>query len=107
MEIWSPHKQRSVARLSTEEEYCAIASNTAEIAWVQSLLRELVILLQQKPTVSCDNISATFYCVNPILHSRMKHIDLDFQFIRDHVNQGLPQVSHFSSSTLTVAQVQD
>ena len=50
-----------------------------------------------KPTISCDNIGATFYSVNPVLHSRMKHIELDFQFVRDRVNRGLLQVLHVST----------
>ena len=100
---WSSRKQRSVARSSTEAEYRAIATTTAEIAWIQSLLRELGISLSGPPLISCDNIGATFYCANPVLHSRMKHIDIDFQFVRDRVNSGLLQVSHVS----TVDQLAD
>ncbi|KAM1666313.1 hypothetical protein ACFX1X_045967 [Malus domestica] len=94
---WSSRKQRSVARSSTEAEYRAIASTTVELAWLQSLLHELGVSSMDKPTISCDNIGATFYSVNPVLHSRMKHIELDFQFVRDRVNRGLLQVSHVST----------
>ena len=64
---WSLKKQRTVARSSTEAEYCAVASITAEITWLQSLLHELGIKLSTIPTVYCYNISATYLCGNPVL----------------------------------------
>lgn len=36
---WSAHKQATVLRSSTESKYKAIANVTAEIMWVQILLR--------------------------------------------------------------------
>ncbi|CAL9007906.1 unnamed protein product [Prunus brigantina] len=89
---------RSVSRSSIEAEYRAIATTTSELTWIQSLLRELGIPLPTPPVVSCDNIGAMFYCANPVLHSRMKHIDIDFQFVRDRVTRGLLQVSHVSTT---------
>ncbi|CAL2247309.1 unnamed protein product [Prunus armeniaca] len=95
---WSSRKQRSVSRSSTEAEYRAIAATTFELTWIQSLLRELGIPLPKPPVVSCDNIGAMFYCANPVLHSHMKHIDIDFQFVRDRVTRGLLRVSHVSTT---------
>jgi hypothetical protein len=41
---WSSRKQSTVSRSSTESEYKVIADATAEIIWIQVLLRELGIL---------------------------------------------------------------
>lgn len=30
----------------------------------------------------CDNINATYLAANPVFHSRIKHVDVDYHFIR-------------------------
>ena len=89
---------RSVARSSTEAEYRSVASITAEITWLQSLLSELGVHLPTIPTIYCDNIGATYLCANPVFHSRMKHIAIDFHFVREKVKNGDIRVSHMSSA---------
>jgi hypothetical protein len=65
---WSSRKQKTVSRSSTEVEYRAIADATAELIWVQSLLRELGISIPQAPILWCDNIGATYLTANPLFH---------------------------------------
>ena len=38
---WSARKQATVSRSSTEAEYMSMANATAEIIWIQTLLKEL------------------------------------------------------------------
>lgn len=56
---WSSRKQRSIARSSTKAEYRSIASATAELQWVRSILSELGVALSSTPVNYCDNIGAT------------------------------------------------
>ncbi|GKB65256.1 retrovirus-related pol polyprotein from transposon TNT 1-94 [Tanacetum coccineum] len=58
---WSVKKQQYVAISSAKAEYVPIF---------------------------CDNTSAIAISNNPILHSRTKHIDIRYHFIRDHVLKG-------------------
>jgi hypothetical protein len=95
---WASRKQCSVARSSTEAEYRAVAATAAELSWVQQLLRELHTSLPAPLTVYCDNMGATYLYANPVFHSRMKHIAIDFHFVRDHVSKGLLRVSHVSTT---------
>ncbi|PHT74612.1 hypothetical protein T459_21889 [Capsicum annuum] len=93
----SSKKQQVVSRSSTEAKYRVIDSTTDELCWVHNLLKELSITPAQPLVIYCDNLGATYVCANPVFHSRMKHLELDFHFIHKLVRQGLLRVSHVSS----------
>ncbi|RVW78567.1 Retrovirus-related Pol polyprotein from transposon RE1 [Vitis vinifera] len=59
---------------------------------------ELGVTLPQQPVIYCDNVGATHLCSNPVFHSCMKHVALDYHFIREQVQNGLLRVSHISAS---------
>ena len=48
--------------------------------------------------IYCDNVGATNLCSNPIFHSSMNHVALDYHFIREQVQNGLLWVAHVSSA---------
>lgn len=95
--LWSSKKQKTVARSSTEAEYRCVADTAAELQWIVSLMRELDIKTLSQPVIYCDNVGATYLCHNPVFHSRMKHVALDYHFIRELIQSGLLRVSHVSS----------
>lgn len=78
---WSSRKQTGVARSSTEAEYRSVANTAAEIRWVCYLLTELGVTLPSTPVIYCDNVGAKYLSANPVFHSRMKHLALDFHFV--------------------------
>ncbi len=82
---WSTKKQPIVSRSSTESEYRALATASAEVCWIRTLLKDLGIYLSQPPILWCDNVYALAIASNPIFHSRTKHIKVDFHFIWERV----------------------
>jgi hypothetical protein len=77
-----------VSRSSTEAQYKALANATAELIWVEALLLELGVKLREKPSLWCDNLGATYLSANPVIHARTKHIEIDFHFVRERVDNG-------------------
>lgn len=77
---WSSKRHRTLARSSTEAEFRAVASTTTEVQWLISLLSEIGFKSVVTLALYCDNLSVTHYSANPVLHSCMKHLALDFHF---------------------------
>lgn len=91
---WVCHKQHIVAWSLTEAEYKGLANVSVEVTWVVSLLGELGVSSLKPPKMWCDNLGAMYLCANSIFHSRAKHVEIDYHFIRDKVSSSDLQV-HF------------
>ena len=83
--MWISIKQCTVARSSTEAEYHAIAAAATELDWVKSLFLKLIVPKRSPPTLFSNNLDATYLSVNPVFHSCMKHLAIDYHFVRDLV----------------------
>ena len=74
-----------VAPSSIEAEYHAIVVVAVELQLVKSLLSKLLALVRLQPTLFLDNLGATYLSANPVFHSRMKYLAIDYHFVRDLV----------------------
>ncbi|WVZ53456.1 hypothetical protein U9M48_004396 [Paspalum notatum var. saurae] len=95
---WSARKQATVARSSTEAEYKALANATAEIMWIQTLLKEIGIQSPSTAKLWCDNMGAKYLSSNPVFHARTKHIEVDYHFVRERVTRNLLEVDFVPSA---------
>ena len=100
---WSAKKQQSVAMSSAEAEYVADAGCCASILWMKSQLGDYDIHYKMVP-IFCDNTSAIAISNNPVLHSRTKHIDIRYHFIRDHILKGDIEL-HFIPTEYQLADI--
>ncbi|XP_073263806.1 uncharacterized protein [Populus alba] len=81
----------------THADHATLPTPSKDFA-LSNLLRELHASSPAPPTVYFDNMGATYLCANPVFHSCMKHIDIDFHFVRDHVSKGQLRVFHVSTT---------
>jgi hypothetical protein len=85
---WASKKQNSVALSTTEVEYIAAGHCCAQLLWMRQTLRDYGYKLR-KVRLLCDNESAICMVDNLVEHSRTKHIDIRYHFLRDHDQKGL------------------
>ena len=86
---WRAKKQSTVASSSIEAEYMAVLEATKESIWVQRLLSELEqTTIGNANIIFEDNQGAIALAYNPEYHASTKHIDIQYHFIRDCVENG-------------------
>src|SRR5437773_2960768 len=85
---WSSKKQNSVALSSTEYEYMALLHALKEQIWILRLLNELGYNVDDQNIIYTDSQSAIALAHNPEHHARTKHIDIQYHFIRNCVEDG-------------------
>nr|GEY60543.1 retrovirus-related Pol polyprotein from transposon TNT 1-94 [Tanacetum cinerariifolium] len=85
---WSSKRQKSAAISSTEAEYIALSRCCSQILWMRSQLTDYGLGFNKIP-MYCDNKSAIALCCNNVQHSRSKHIDIRYHFIKEQVENGV------------------
>jgi hypothetical protein len=94
---WSLKKQNSIALFTAEAEYVVAGSCYAHLLWMQQTLKDYGYTMNYIPLL-CDNESAIKIAYNPCEHSRTKHIDIRYHFLRDHVIKGDIVISHVETN---------
>nr|GFA25949.1 retrovirus-related Pol polyprotein from transposon TNT 1-94 [Tanacetum cinerariifolium] len=85
---WSSKRQKSAVISSMEAEYIALSGCCAQILWMRSQLSDYGLGFNKIP-MYCDNKSAIALCCNNVQHSRSKHIDIRYHFIKEQVENGV------------------
>ncbi|KAK6161187.1 hypothetical protein DH2020_004568 [Rehmannia glutinosa] len=81
---WGSKKQTIISRSTMEAEIIALDTTCTTAEWLRDLLLELRFCDIGPMELVCDNQSALHLSSNPVFHSRTKHIDVRYHFIRDH-----------------------
>ena len=84
---WRSQAQKTVALSSTEAEYMALSDCSRQAVWLKTLLEELGMPLKAIPLYG-DNQGSIFNASNPVQEKRMKHIDIQYHFIRQCIEDG-------------------
>ena len=81
---WMSKKQNPVSLSTAEAKYIAAGSCCTQLLWMKKLLHDYGIP-QDTMCVFCDNTNAINLSKNPVQHSKSKHIEIRYYFIRDLV----------------------
>jgi hypothetical protein len=90
---WSFHKQSSVDQSTTEAEYVVAASCCSQLLWITYTLSDFGKECSHVPHM-CDSTSAVSVAKNPMLHSRTKHKEVRYHFLRENVEKGNIDLIH-------------
>lgn len=89
---WRTKKQKIVSRSSIEVWYRALAATTCELQWILHLLRDLQITCVKPLVIYCDKQSALHIAANPVFDEKTKHLEIDFHFVREKFQVGIPKL---------------
>lgn len=82
---WESKKQPIITRPSMEVEYKSIANTICDIFFVIEYAQWTEIFSISSHTLWYDNIGVTYLSINPILHSQIKQVELDYHFAWEKV----------------------
>ena len=85
---WFSKKQPIVTLSTAEAEYVALSTATQEAVWIRKLLHDFGVSQSQATTIMEDNQGAICLARNPVTHSRSKHIDVRYHYIREALSDG-------------------
>ena len=89
---WKSRLHKCVSTSTTEAEYIAAVDAGKDVLWMKNFLQELG-MKQEKYVLFCDSQSAIHLAKNSSYHSRTKHIDVRYHWIRDVVSSKLLNVA--------------
>ena len=101
---WFTKLQPGLPATSTvEAEFRSAATGTQELLWLQHLMGELgsklkLELVTSQPLLKEDNQGAIAAMRNDVQHSRLKHVELKYFFIKQVVEEGEMEVDYCPTS---------
>ena len=79
---WQCKKQTTVSQSTCEAEYIAASSCCSQVLWIQQQMRDYGLQFLTTP-IHVDNSAAISITKNPVQHSKTKHNEIRYHFIRD------------------------
>ena len=98
---WSSKKQELVTLLTTEAKYVAQTHAAKEAIWLRRLLTEIFKSIDTPMTLFSNSKSAIALAQDGHYHTRTKHINIQYHFIRYVINAGTIKLVYCSSNDMT------
>jgi transposase InsO family protein len=97
---WSSRRQTTVALSTCEAEYIAMTQASKEAKWLRLLLQELGVPYLGSVKIFADNQGAIALAKNPEFHNRTKHIDIQYHYVRQEVENGRIQLEFIDTDSM-------
>ena len=95
---WSSKLQKSVALSSCEAEYMALKEAVKEFIYLINILKSLDIHKDNSSYyLFSDNQSAIKLAKNPEYHSKSKHIDIQYHYVREKILEGIIDLNYINT----------
>ena len=78
---------RTVSLSSTEAEYVEVSEAARQALWFCNLTKELGEPLTEPVTLYGDNHASIFLTEEPKHDRRIKHVDIKFHFVHEHIER--------------------
>ncbi|GJZ14463.1 retrovirus-related pol polyprotein from transposon TNT 1-94 [Tanacetum coccineum] len=88
---WSLKKQDCTAMSTAEAEYVSLSACCAQVIWMRTQLLDYGYKYN-RILMYCDSKRAITILCNPVQHSKTKHIDIWYHFIKEHVKKGTVEI---------------
>ncbi|GJV11983.1 retrovirus-related pol polyprotein from transposon TNT 1-94 [Tanacetum coccineum] len=88
---WSSKKQDCTSMSLAEAEYVSLSACCAQVLWLRTQLTDYGFHFDKIP-MYCDSKAAIAISCNPVQHSRTKHIDVRYHFIKEQVEKGIVEL---------------
>nr|GFC17912.1 copia protein [Tanacetum cinerariifolium] len=88
---WSSKKQDCTSMSFAEAEYVYLSACCAQVLWMRTKLIDYGFHFDKIP-MYCDSKAAIAISCNPVQHSRTKHIDVRYHFIKEMVEKGIVEL---------------
>ena len=98
---WKSRGQKTVALSSTEAEYIALSEVSTEIIFISEVLKFMEVSIRYPIEINVDNVGAIYLAKNASTTTRTKHIDIQYDFIREHVDNGKIRIKFLRSEDNT------
>nr|GFB65285.1 retrovirus-related Pol polyprotein from transposon TNT 1-94 [Tanacetum cinerariifolium] len=85
---WSLKKQDCTSMSSVE---ASLSACCAQVLWMRTQLTDYGFHFDKIP-LYCDSKAAIAISCNPVQHSRRKHIDVRYHFIKEKVKKGIVEL---------------
>ena len=83
---WKSKTIKTIAQSSCEAEFMGLTEVCRELMWLCNFLEEIGIAFHT-PKIYCDSQAAIYWSEDPIEHSRNKHMEVKYYYVRDCVAQ--------------------